>query len=136
MQPSRVQYPFETGSKHNQAGHAIFVTINETSFFSRKVDYIERIRAVWGDFDQKDTPLPSKFVIEPHTITNTSPGKFHVIWMTQDLPTNVFEGALNHIVTLGGDKGAKGLNRVYAFPVFIIKSSIRRKKASLASRIS
>jgi hypothetical protein len=70
----------------NNNGAGVFVTINETDGIGRKVENIERVRAVFIDLD--GTPLEPVLQnrVKPHIIVETSPGKFHVYWSVTGMP--------------------------------------------------
>jgi hypothetical protein len=94
----------------------IFVTINETDMTGRKLHNITRVRAVWIDDDQgnaPDTPL------EPHLITETSPGKFHKIFLVNGLTPDQHQQLQQVLIEeYGSDPNAKDLARVLRVPGF------------------
>ena len=74
--------------KLNDLGAGIYLTINETDGKGRKKENINRIRAIFGDFD--GVPLPQTWENDPSLIVETSQGKYHVYWLTDDTPMEGF----------------------------------------------
>jgi hypothetical protein len=103
-------------SRLSSRGAGVFVTINETDMAGRKLANITRIRAVWAELDDGDV---SSFPLEPHLITETSPGKFHKIFLVDGL-TNEQHAAVENVLVAqyGSDPNAKDVSRVLRVPGF------------------
>ena len=76
----------------NQRGAGVFVTINRTDLKGRKRENIVAVRAVFVDLDGapldpivNDTELP-----QPHIFVETSLGRWHAYWLTNDLTLDQF----------------------------------------------
>lgn len=101
----------------NKKGSGVFVTINETDGKGRKVENIISQRAVWIEDDDGlniKTPLP------PHLVTETSPGKFHRIFLVSGM-TREDHKAIQEVMVkhYGSDPNAKDLARVLRVPGFL-----------------
>ena len=68
----------------NRQGAGIFFCVNESNLLGRTTEHIIKVRALFIDLD--GTPLPTKWELQPHIITNTSPGKYHAYWLVKDVP--------------------------------------------------
>ena len=75
----------------NNQGAGIYLCINECSgkTKNRKSSDIVKVRSVFADFDE--VPLPDKFDEEPSMIVESSHGKYHVYYFTDDTPLNGFK---------------------------------------------
>lgn len=94
----------------NAAGAGVFVTVNETNLRGRKASDVQRVRAVFADFD--GAPLPSAFSLRPHVIVESSPGKWHVYWFCS-IPLVSFRGVQHCIAEqFGSDRAVNDLPRV------------------------
>jgi hypothetical protein len=100
----------------NRQRAGIFVTVNETDTHGRKLANITRVRAIWVEDDEG---LGIQLPIEPHIITETSPGKFHKIILVDGV--SVAEHARLQAIMVsyfGSDPDAKDLARVLRVPGF------------------
>jgi hypothetical protein len=100
----------------NRAKAGVFVTINRTDMAGRKAANIIQVRAVWIDDDEgADIPTP----LDPHLISETSPGKYHKIFLVSGLSFEQHQQVQNVLVKqYGSDKNAKDLARVLRVPGF------------------
>ena len=59
----------------------IYVVVNETDFRGRATTNIVRVRAYFVDLD--GTPLANlhRIRLRPHSVTETSPGRYHGYWL-------------------------------------------------------
>jgi hypothetical protein len=100
----------------NKRGAGIFVTINETNMRGRTLSDLTRVRAIWQELDDGidfDTQL------EPHLVTETSPGKRHKIYLVDGLTFAEHQAVQDVLVAeYGSDKNAKDLARVLRVPGF------------------
>ena len=102
---------FQSLTELNRKGAGIFFTVNETDLKGRTSDNIKRVRSVFIDLDGGS--LPDKFELQPHLITNTSPGKYHCYWIVEDIPLvsfSLFQEALAN--KFKSDPKVKDLPRV------------------------
>ena len=65
----------------NKSGNAIFLAVNETDGQGRKKENFVAGRALVLDLD--GTPLPDKWIVEPHLIVETSPGRFQCFFVIE-----------------------------------------------------
>lgn len=99
----------------NGKGYGVFVVVNAGG---QKAHDINRIRAVWADFD--GTALPQALPLPPHIIVESSPSKYHVYWMVDGLPIDQFTAVQRGIAgMLGSDPSVSDLSRVMRLPGFI-----------------
>ena len=98
-------------------GRGVFITVNNTDGMGRRKEDITRIRAVFIDNDtaaktwRRDTP------ILPHLVVESSPGKFHMYWLT-DAPSDLaFEKVMaTAVAQQGADANATDISRVLRLP--------------------
>ena len=97
--------------KRNALGAGVFVAVNEITGNRRTLPNVGRIRAVFGEFDHG---LPaSGFPLDPTMVVESSPGKFHVYWVSSDLSPEDFDGVMACLVAdYGSDKNAKDRTRI------------------------
>lgn len=107
---------FSTLTSLNASRAGVFVTINETDMLGRKISNLSRVRAVWvEDDDGLGIPLP----LEPHLVTETSPDKYHKLFLVSGLTFDQHQLVQNVLVNqYGSDKNAKDLARVLRVPGF------------------
>lgn len=89
---------------------------------TRKASQVRRIRAVFGDFDNPQVPLPV-FDLAPSIVVQTSPGKHHVYWLLDSagpLPIEEFDtiqrGIIETYSASGADKSMLAPNHVLRLP--------------------
>jgi len=102
--------------KLNRMGAGVYVTVNETNGVGRKKTDIIRPRAIWIEDDNgANIPTP----LQPHIITETSPNKFHKLFIVKGL-TPASHQLLQDILVrdYGSDPNAKDLSRVLRIPGF------------------
>lgn len=73
----------------NDNGAGIFMVINECDGLGRKQENIIRIRAIVADFDDPNKELP-EFTLEPSIIVETSKNRYHVAWLSDNIPIEGF----------------------------------------------
>ena len=104
----------------NRQGAGIFIAVNRTDGRGRKTENITGIRALFLDLD--GAPLEPVMAARPlpHVITETSPGRFHCIWLVQDCPLDRFT-PLQRALTkrFNGDPACCDLARVCRVPGFL-----------------
>lgn len=100
----------------NKRGAGIFVTVNETDGRGRKLANLERIRCVWVEDDEG---LGIAAPLEPHLVTETSPGKFHKLFLVDGLTVEQHARVQDVLVAeYGSDPNAKDAVRVLRVPGF------------------
>lgn len=98
----------------NSAGAGIFLTINETDGKGRKKENIIRVRAVFADLD--GAPLKPVLDYNPSLVVESSPGRYHAYWLTDDIPLDWFPSLQQSIANLFGGDNIKDLSRVMRIP--------------------
>jgi hypothetical protein len=106
----------------NERGVGIFVTVNRTTLEGRRLkENIVSIRALFSDLD--GAPLDRVLAEgEPkaHIITETSPAKYHVVWLAADVPLTEFTPTQKVIAErYDSDPQVNDLPRVMRLPGFI-----------------
>jgi putative DNA primase/helicase len=105
----------------SDAGHGIFVAVNEADGAGRKTENIVRVRAVFADEDEKDghPPVMADALSPPPTMVVRSGGGRHFYWRVTDAPLTVFTSAQRGIAAkLGTDPRICDLPRVMRCPGF------------------
>jgi hypothetical protein len=97
----------------NARGHGIYFAPSDFAGGRRWITDVTHVFHLWIDKDEGD--LPPSWPFEPHTIVNTSPGRYQIIWRVDGLPQdNTLHRQL--LVALAaryaGDPKATGTNRV------------------------
>ena len=99
-------------------GAGVFVTVNETDLKGRTKDNIVRVRVVFQEADRPGVPIPP---LAPHIVVQTSPGKFHRYWLTDESESALgqFADVMRTMVDqYGSDPNAQDLSRVLRLPGF------------------
>src|SRR6516162_5416048 len=71
---------------YSRRGAGVFVTVNETNFRGRTTDCITAVRSYFADLDGSPLQNIYRFKLSPHIITQTSPGRYGVIYNIADAP--------------------------------------------------
>lgn len=101
----------------NLKGAGVFVTANKTDGDGRRIENIKELRAIWCEWDGPGN-LP-QWPLEPQMIVETSPGHFHIYWLTDPLAWSEFTDLMGVIVhSYGSDPSAKDASRVLRIPGF------------------
>ncbi len=110
----------------NDAGAGIFATINQVRRDApRRAENVERVRAFAADCDdpQRREVVEqdiSRRGITPSLVIETSPGKRHYYWRTDDCPLDGFKPVQQAIAAaLGTDPSICDLPRVLRLPGFV-----------------
>jgi hypothetical protein len=105
----------------NERGAGVFVTVNETDLRGRTAKNIVKVRALFLDLDGSPLPVGEK---EVHVIVETSPLKWHVYWLTDDVKLDGFRDRQKALIARhGGDKAVHDLPRVMRLPGFFHKKT-------------
>lgn len=107
----------------NDSGAGIFVTINRTDGHGRKIENIDKIRAIYLDFDDAETAFEKveslSQKLQPSMVIESSLGKFHVYFLVTDMTTANGTQWLAHLIGLtGADPNCKDISRVLRLPGF------------------
>jgi hypothetical protein len=103
--------------KLNQSGYAVWVQINAGA--GRKNEDIDRIRAYFVDQDNGHTELLHESAVPADAIIESSPGKFHGYWRTNNAPLDQFSGRMRALAEkFRGDYSICNLARVMRLPGF------------------
>jgi hypothetical protein len=101
----------------NNQKYGIYMTVNETNGEGRQSSNVVKVRAVFADMD--GSPLEPAKELNPSLIVETSPGKFHCYWFTDDTPIEAFTVMQTNIIrVLKSDPVCKDLPRVLRVPGF------------------
>jgi Protein of unknown function (DUF3987)/RepB DNA-primase from phage plasmid/Primase C terminal 1 (PriCT-1) len=110
--------------KANDAGHNIYVAMNVYKGPRRTEDNIAAIRNLWAELDANGREnlnkiFDSKLVLEPTTVNESSPNKFHAIWAVDGVPVEQAKALLKLICAeFNGDSNAIDAARVLRLPGF------------------
>ena len=97
----------------------IFVTVNATDGRGRQAHNIERVRAVFVDLDGAPLAPALKAGLEPHIVVESSPGRFHAYWLTDNCPLDQFGRVQRALARrFNGDPSVHDLPRVMRLPGF------------------
>lgn len=126
----------------NARGAGVFVMVNEGSGSGRSASGVQRVRAVFLDFDTsgpealRDCIAGAKAAgLPPHLVCESSPGKFHVYWMVHDCPTESFRRVQECLAwRFGGDPIVKDLSRVMRVPGYLHRKGTPFESRLLHSR--
>ncbi len=113
----------------NNRGAGIYLCVNETNGKGRKTTDVVRVRSVFADFDGVN--LPDSFDESPSMIVESSPGKYHVYYFTNDTPLAGFAQIQKAMAyKFNSDPVVHDLPRVMRVPGFF-----HNKKEPFLSRI-
>lgn len=99
-------------------GCGVFFTLNACDGKGRRRANVLYARAVCADFD--GAPLPESFPLPPSIINETSPGKYHVLWIIEpDADLNVWSDVQARVAAEhGADRKVFDPPRVFRLPGF------------------
>lgn len=111
----------------NEQGFGIFICVNaltkvidEHGIARRKGVQVNRVRAVFADWDDMRRAPPWPLPLPPSMIVGTSANKFHIYWLVDDLPLEQFEPVQRGIAAaLGSDPSVVDLSREMRVPGFL-----------------
>ena len=103
----------------NNAGHGIFVMINEGDLKGRSAGNVIRVRMLFVDLDGAPVEPLLQSEIPPHILVESSPNKWHGYWRVDDCPLDKFK-ELQHALAdrFNGDRSVCDLPRVMRLPGF------------------
>ena len=92
----------ETMERHlknmNADGAGIYLWINETDGKGRRAVNVKRVRSVFADLD--GAPLDATLEYHPSLIVESSPGRYHTYWFTEDTPLKGFSTLQKNIIRI------------------------------------
>ncbi len=110
----------------NDEGAGVFVTINKVvAGLPRLAENVTGVRAVYADADKPERAAAVareiiKRGLRPSMVVQTSPGKFHFYWRTNDCPLDRFKPLQRGVAAaLGTDPSVCDLPRVMRLPGFM-----------------
>ncbi|MEF8699085.1 MAG: DNA-primase RepB domain-containing protein [Candidatus Accumulibacter sp. UW20] len=104
----------------NQGGAGVFVTVNETDGKGRAATNIVRVRATFVDLDGAPLEPVTRHRIPPDIVVESSPGRWHAYWLTDDCPLAEFKTAQQRLARqFNGDQSVCDLPRVMRLPGFL-----------------
>lgn len=107
----------------NAQGAGVFVMVNCGDGRGRTAANVTSVRALFADFD--GTPLAAYWPLEPHFITESSPGRFHAYWVASGIELAEFSPLQKALaVRLGTDPGVYDLPRVMRLPGFYHRKGV------------
>lgn len=126
--PGSLAASYVTLKAKNSAGAGVFVVVNEGGQIAAS---ITRVRAVFLDLDGAPIEAVQQCELVPHVAVESSPGRFHAYWKTDDLSPEDFADLQRSIAKrFGGDTTVNDLSRVMRLPGFL-----HQKATPFASRI-
>lgn len=103
----------------NRAGCGIYVTINHTDGKGRKQENILKVIALFVDLDGSPLAPVLQSPIEPHIVVESSPGRFHVYWIVEDVLLEEFSIIQKALAKkFAGDPAVNDVSRVMRLPGF------------------
>lgn len=115
----------------NEDGAGIYVTVNETDFKGRAAENVTRVRAVFADLDGAPLQPVLDFHVQPHMITETSPGRYQAFWIIEGMELDEFRPIQDEIAKrFNGDPKVNDKSRVMRLPGFF-----HRKRDPFLTRI-
>lgn len=101
----------------NRRGAGIFVTVNAMRGAQRGTAHLERIRAIYADWDRGRAAMPRG--AEPLIVTETSPGRFQALWLVDGLSAQEHAAFQKRLVQdYAADPNAVDVARVLRLPGF------------------
>jgi hypothetical protein len=107
-------------SSYVQKGAGVYVTVNRTDLAGRAAGNVERIRAVFVDLDGSPLePTLASAKFPPHMVVCSSPGKWHVYWLVEDMALDKFTPVQKMLIgRFAGDPTVHDPSRVMRLPGF------------------
>jgi len=106
-------------SELNNAGHGIFVMVNEGDLQGRSARNVIRVRAHVLDLDGAPLQPVLDSSLSPHIIVQSSPGKWHAYWLVDECPLGEFKARQHSLAArFNGDTAVCDLPRVMRLPGF------------------
>lgn len=101
----------------NSQGYGVYVNVNQTEGVHRRRENITRCRAVFIEDDNKTRSKP--YPINPNLVVESSPGKYHIYYLTSTTVFDQYEEVQQTLVNdYGGDPNARDISRILRVPGF------------------
>jgi hypothetical protein len=106
----------------NDRGCGIFMCVNETDGKGRRGSNVIKVRSAYADLD--GSPLERALEYSPSLVVESSKGRFHCYWFTNDTPLEAFTAVQKNIIrALGSDPAVHDLPRVLRVPGYFHQKS-------------
>ena len=103
----------------NNAGHGIFVMVNQGDLKGRKALNVIKVRALFVDLDGAPVEPLLQCELPPHILVESSPNKWHGYWRVDDCLHAHFKERQHALAArFGGDTSVCDLPRVMRLPGF------------------
>lgn len=105
----------------NERGAGVYVTVNRTvqTRIRRRREDVTAVRSIFLDLDGSPLEPVLGHHVKPHAIVETSPGRYHSYWFTDDVPLDQFTAIqLALAEKFGGDPSVQDLPRIMRLPGF------------------
>lgn len=101
----------------NAKGGGIYVMVNAGDGSGRSAKDVRSVRALFIDTD--GAPFPTDLPLQPHLVVQSSPNKYHLYWLVNDVTLSDF-GTLQQALAehYGTDPSVRDLPRVMRLPGF------------------
>ncbi len=101
----------------NAKGAGVYIMVNAGDGSGRSAKDVRGVRALFIDTD--GAPFPTDLPLQPHLVVQSSPGRYHLYWLVNDVALSDF-GALQQALAehYGTDPSVKDLPRVMRLPGF------------------
>ncbi len=100
----------------NRNGAGIYLTVNETHG-GRRIEHLRSVRAIWCEWDNPSPP--PEWPLAPHILVESSPNKFHIYWLVEEMTPGDHYRVMTVIARQwGGDPNAIDVTRVLRLPGF------------------
>ncbi len=104
----------------NERGAGIFWCVNFTDGGGRKTENVTGVRAVFLDLDGAPLQPVLAAGVEPHVVSESSPGKWHAYWVVTGCQLGQFKAVQSALAAkFGGDPSVNDLPRVMRLPGFV-----------------
>jgi len=108
-----------TLAQFNAKGAGVFVMVNQGDGRARKASSVQKVRACFADLDGAPLAPVRAFPLQPHIVVESSLGRWHAYWLTEDVPLDLFKPMQQAIAQrFGSDPKVCDLPRVMRLPGF------------------
>jgi RepB DNA-primase from phage plasmid len=103
----------------NNRGAGVFIAVNRTDGNGRAKKNVTETRAIMLDLDGAELAPVLECKLQPHVISETSQGHYHVFWRVADLPLDRWEDVQRGLAKrFDGDPAVATLERCTRLPGF------------------